>query len=138
MKAQQTVIIGAGKTWRIEISRPAQRGQQRARGRQPPRCRPGIGLWSRLRQRAGVGTECAVDRGRLGGVGLRETGVRCARGSHAGLSPSRPGAAMHCPLRRCCVVSVGLGVQWLLFTLEMPREVEDEQDRMAVKVQVAA
>lgn len=45
---------------------------------------------------------------------------------------------MHCPLWRCCVVSVGLGVLWLLFTLEMPREVEDDQDRMAVKVQVAA
>uniref|UniRef100_A0AC11EDI3 Uncharacterized protein n=1 Tax=Ovis aries TaxID=9940 RepID=A0AC11EDI3_SHEEP len=43
---------------------------------------------------------------------------------------------MHCPLWRCCVVSVGLGVLWLLFTLEMPREVEDDQDRMAVKDQM--
>uniref|UniRef100_A0AC11D953 Uncharacterized protein n=2 Tax=Ovis aries TaxID=9940 RepID=A0AC11D953_SHEEP len=49
------------------------------------------------------------------------------------ITRGRQGAAMHCPLWRCCVVSVGLGVLWLLFTLEMPREVEDDQDRMAVK-----
>lgn len=116
----------------------AQRGQQRARGRRPPLCPPGSGLRSWLRWRAGVGTECTVDRGQLGGAGLQETGVRCGRGSSAGLSPSHPGAAMHCPLWHCCVISMGLGVLWLLFMLEVPREVEDDQDRMAVKVQAAA
>ncbi|XP_059731184.1 alpha-1,3-mannosyl-glycoprotein 4-beta-N-acetylglucosaminyltransferase-like protein MGAT4E isoform X3 [Bos taurus] len=45
---------------------------------------------------------------------------------------------MHCPLWHCCVISMGLGVLWLLFMLEVPREVEDDQDRMAVKVQAAA
>lgn len=45
---------------------------------------------------------------------------------------------MHCPLGRCCIVSVGLGVLWLLFTLDVPRGAEDDQARMAVKVQVAA
>lgn len=45
---------------------------------------------------------------------------------------------MHCPLGRCCIVSVGLGVLWLLFTLDVPKRVEDDQARMAVKVQVAA
>lgn len=45
---------------------------------------------------------------------------------------------MHCPLGRCCSVSVGLGVLWLLITLDIPRGVEDDQARMAVKVQVVA
>nr|CAI9714369.1 unnamed protein product [Rangifer tarandus platyrhynchus] len=60
---------------------------------------------------------------------------RCGNVLKVLLPPSHPGAAMHCPLGRCCIVSVGLGVLWLLFTLDVPKRVEDDQARMAVKVQ---
>ncbi|KAB0406558.1 hypothetical protein E2I00_010367, partial [Balaenoptera physalus] len=37
--------------------------------------------------------------------------------------------------RRCCVTVVGVGFLWLWFTLKVPREVEDDQNRMAIEAQ---
>lgn len=56
------------------------------------------------------------------------------------LSPSCPlavGAAMQASVGRCCVTLVGGGFLWLSFTLKVPREIEDDQNRMAIEAQVA-
>ena len=40
-------------------------------------------------------------------------------------------------VRCCCVTVVGVGFLWLWFTLKVPGEVEDDQNRMAIEAQVA-
>lgn len=131
MKAQQTMIIWAGRTWRIEISRPCTEGN-RGRGRQPPPA-------PARKMSSGPGS----DRGQawgLSGSGQRGGWEGWACGRRAGVDggamqacpPLWPGPPCTVPswLLRCLQ---WCSVLWLLFTLEMPREVEDDQDRMAVR-----
>ncbi|XP_032277967.1 alpha-1,3-mannosyl-glycoprotein 4-beta-N-acetylglucosaminyltransferase-like protein MGAT4E [Phoca vitulina] len=44
---------------------------------------------------------------------------------------------MRCSIRRCFITSVGIGFLWLLITLKIPEEIEDDQNVMAIKGQVA-
>lgn len=44
---------------------------------------------------------------------------------------------MRCSIRRCFITSVGIGFLWLFITLKIPEEIEDDQNVMAIKGQVA-
>lgn len=134
MKAQQTVIIGAGRTWRIgnpDLHREGSRGPGQG---SPLPARRGSGPGSDRGQAWGLSAQWPEDGWEGWACGRRAEVVGTGAMPACPLSP-RSRHALSC----CCVVSVGLGVLWLLFTLEMPREVEDDQDRMAGWViQVAA
>ncbi|XP_007939381.1 alpha-1,3-mannosyl-glycoprotein 4-beta-N-acetylglucosaminyltransferase-like protein MGAT4E [Orycteropus afer afer] len=45
---------------------------------------------------------------------------------------------MRCSPRRCFITSVGIAFLWLFITLKVPRDMEDDQNVMAIKVQVAS
>ncbi|KAI5939558.1 Alpha-1,3-mannosyl-glycoprotein 4-beta-N-acetylglucosaminyltransferase C [Manis javanica] len=44
--------------------------------------------------------------------------------------------AMRCSIRRCIIASVSIGFLWLFTILEVPREIEDDRNAMAIKGQV--
>lgn len=45
---------------------------------------------------------------------------------------------MRCSVRRCLVTLVAIGFLWLFVTLRVPEEIEEDQDVMTIKGQVAA
>lgn len=62
---------------------------------------------------------------------LLNTSPLCCR-SHG------PSDAMRCSVRRCLVTLVAIGFLWLFVTLRVPEEIEEDEDVMTIKGQVAA